>query len=180
MGRHWNENSALPSPLAAPAAANLTSVSVHNGLTLTTAETIGVYHYDFFYSLANGVDDWTEHALERNKPNLVGDIFLDTYGCDLTGWTIVGSWSLVRNIPLQTFGRHNFHSINKATWDSIPYGPLPILHSVSFGNFVYGYLCGDNGFIIGTNDGGYDWRKQISPTTAKSSGAYIFRSLSWL
>jgi len=73
-------------------------------------------------------------------------------------------WSL--GTIIKELGGTIYHSTDQGkNWDSLAYGSIPILRSVNFGNEVYGYLCGDRGFIMGSIDGGSSWNTQQSPVT---------------
>jgi photosystem II stability/assembly factor-like uncharacterized protein len=179
-GKHWVENSALDPPLSDARATDLTCISSYNGTTIVAGETVishqgqpVVEHFDFFYTSSNQGELWTQNKLERFKATLVGDILIDMFGCDIKGWTLVGGWlggprdttlpppDYYRTTPI---GGTIYHSQDYGKkWDSLAYGSIPPLRSVHFGNEVYGYLCGDNGFIMGSVDGGSSWKQQQSP-----------------
>jgi photosystem II stability/assembly factor-like uncharacterized protein len=153
-GKHWLENSALPDPLGKnPTATNLTTVSLYNGLSFTGGKRTVIPEvvtalFTNSYTLSDQIEEWDEHRTG------IWDIF----GCDLKGWTIVGTMT-------ETLGGILHSTNNGMEWDWLRYDSIPPLRSVHFGNEVYGYLCGDRGFIMNSINGGSSWQQQHSPVT---------------
>lgn len=155
-GRHWFDDVPAISQINVPTRNNC--VSAYGGHILVGADAsnqMGGYLYpdNFFYS-ADGGYNWT---LNSNALHGTGPAWAPAYyGADYKAWILCGEKGAI------------YHSKNKGiSWDLIPSGTTENLNAVRFANdSLYGYICGNNGTILATVDGGYNWAPQIAPTKA--------------
>jgi photosystem II stability/assembly factor-like uncharacterized protein len=52
-----------------------------------------------------------------------------------------------------------------STWDSRPLPAISRIRALSFQDSRRGWIAGDGGALLATQDGGFNWRKVALPTT---------------
>jgi photosystem II stability/assembly factor-like uncharacterized protein len=126
--------------------------SINSGVT----KNLNSIYAEHFFSILIAGDDGTVLRSSDGGMNWENRTLADTL-TDLNKIGLMGGWFFGSILGIAGDDGRLYRSTNTLFWDSIYTGTSADLYDIRFKNASSGYLCGEDGTVIYTTNGGLEW-----------------------